>query len=1227
MSSSEIIKMPSVMSVIKRNGEKEVVSFDKISRRIKNLIESCEFKSKLNIDYVSLAQKVCTDIYDGVKTSELDELAAQVCASLTTQNPEYGVLASRIAISNHHKKTSPSFSEAIDNLYNTLDEDGNRIEVITKEVFNVVKKHKTKLNNIIDYTRDYDIDYFGFKTLERAYLLRVNGDIIERPQHMFLRVAIGIHGNDIKSVIECYDVLSQKKAIHATPTLFNAGTNGGQLASCFLLGINDDSIDGIYDALKETALISKNSGGIGIHVHDIRSKGANIATAKGASTGLVPMLRVFNDTARYVNQGGKRNGSFAIYLEPWHSDIFEFLELRKNQGSDELRARDLFYAMWIPDLFMKRVQENGMWSLMCPHRCPGLSDVYGKEFEDLYEKYEKDGKYRKQVPAQEIWFKILESQVETGTPYILFKDHVNRKSNQMNLGTIKSSNLCCVVPNTMILTKNGYFPIKDIEGEEVEVWNGKEWSKTTPFKTSDDQKIITIKFSNYLEINCTEYHKFYVETASRPADKSKPVIVEAKDLEKGMRIIRCDFELGNQSNLHMKYPYTSGIFAADGTYSKHNETQKRCLNNCVDGELFCKRHLNNNIQRYYDINNTCKSNSYEVRPLLRLYADKKKLIEHINYKRKTSSGKTIDLELPMDIEQKYTVPINYSLDTKLKWLAGLFDGDGCVVKCNGLKNLQLGSIHKNFLQDTIFMLQTIGINANLMSGNKEEGRMLPDGHGNLKKYDCKEMLRLNIDSSNLIKLIDLGFETKRLDIKNSRVPHHKTNKFITVTSIEDNNETSDTYCFDEPIEHKGVFNGILTGQCEITEFTSKDEIAVCNLASVALSSFVKAPDVPDIVKIKSIPNCVFCSLAKSWCERWNILTEVEELNEPIKGQKYPQISVGNFKGGYTDFIEAFPVNYDYEELIKVTKVITRNLNKIIDKTTYPVAKAKNSNNKHRPIGIGVQGLADVFMKMRIPFDSDRAKFLNEKIFETIYFAALTESNELAIKKAEKSKKTDLNFPGAYETFEGSPFSQGKFQFDLWEQEPLDIEPKYDWKNLKENVMTHGTTNSLLLAPMPTASTAQILGNNECFEPITSNIYVRRVLAGEFVLCNKYLQEELLGIGKWNNEVKNSIIANQGSVQHLKLPDCVKDVFKTIWEIKQRVVIDMAADRGKFIDQSQSMNLFMPDTSPDKVTSALFYGWKKGLKTGMYYLRTRPKSNAQQFTIDVAPEPVCESCSG
>lgn len=1222
MSSSE--KMP--MSVIKRNGEREIVSFDKVSRRIKKLIESCEFDHKLDIDYVGLAQKVCKDIYDGVKTHELDELAAQVCASMTTTNPEYGILASRLAISNHHKKTSPSFSEAIHNLYNSLDEDGNKIEVVTKEVFNVVKKHKTKLNNIIDYSRDYDIDYFGFKTLERAYLLSVNGEIVERPQHMFLRVSIGIHGNDIKSVIECYDVLSKKKAIHATPTLFNAGTNGGQLASCFLLGINDDSIDGIYDALKETALISKNSGGIGIHVHDIRSKGANIATAKGASTGLVPMLRVFNDTARYVNQGGKRNGSFAIYLEPWHSDIFEFLELRKNQGFEEQRARDLFYAMWIPDLFMKRVQENGTWSLMCPHRCPGLSDVYGKEFEDLYEKYEKEGKFRKQVPAQEIWFKILESQVETGTPYILYKDHANRKSNQKNLGTIKSSNLCCVAPSTMILTKNGYYPIKELEGKEVEVWNGKEWSNTTPFKTSDNQKVITVKFSNHLEMNCTEYHKFYVETASRPANKSRPVIVEAKDLEKDMRIIRCDFEIGNQSNLHMKYPYTSGIFAADGTYLKNTETPTRCLNKCIEGEVFCKRHINNNIKRHNDLSNNCKANSYENRPLLRLYGEKKNLVEYIDYKRKTSgTDTTIDLELPMDIEEKYTVPINYSLDTKMKWLSGLFDGDGCVIENDGLTNLQLASIHKEFLTDVVYMLQTVGINARLCKGNESGIRMLPDGHGNLKGYECKETFRLNIDSIALENLIKLNFDPKRLNVKNSRIPHHKTNKFITVTSVEDNNETSDTYCFDEPNEHKGIFNGILTGQCEIMEYTSKDEIAVCNLASIALSSFVKAPEIPDIVHIKTIPNCVFCSLAKSWCERWNINMEVEEVSEPIKGQKYPQISVGDFKGGYTDFVEEFPVLYDYDELIKVTKVITRNLNKIIDKTTYPIGKAKNSNTKHRPIGIGIQGLADVYMKMRIPFESERAKFINEKIFETIYFAAMTESNDLAIKKTEKSKNPNVKFSGAYSSFKGSPLSEGKFQFDLWNQEPIDSEPKYDWEKLRQNVVENGTTNSLLLAPMPTASTAQILGNNECFEPITSNIYVRRVLAGEFVLCNKYLQEELRGIGKWNNDLKNSIIANQGSIQHLNLPDCVKDVFKTVWEIKQKVVIDMAADRGKFICQSQSMNLFMADATSDKVTSALFYGWKKGLKTGQYYLRTKPKSTAQQFTVEV--EPVCESCSG
>ena len=848
-----------VMHVVKRDGTKETVSFDKVSNRLGKLVKGDGNQKELKVDYIALAQKVCGDMYSGVRTYELDELSAQTCAGLITECVDYGVLASRLAISNHHKRTSPSFSETIQILYESTNKLGKRVQLVTKDVYNTVMKHKVKLNQIIDYSRDYNIDYFGFKTLEKSYLLKVNGEIVERPQHMFLRVSLGIHGSDIKSAIQCYNALSQKKCIHATPTLFNAGTVNGQLASCFLMGINSDSIVGIYDALKDTALISKNSGGIGIHIHDIRASGAEIAGGTGISNGIVPMLRVFNNTARYVDQGGgKRNGSFAIYLEPWHLDIHDFLQLRKNQGFEEVRARDLFYAMWIPDLFMKRVQENGKWTLMCPHACPGLSDVYGDDFEELYTKYESMG-LGKEVNAQEIWFSILESQTETGTPYILFKDSCNKKSNQKNLGTIKSSNLCC----------------------------------------------------------------------------------------------------------------------------------------------------------------------------------------------------------------------------------------------------------------------------------------------------------------------------------------------------------------------------------EIVEHTSKDETAVCNLASISLPACVIKPNITDGISIVGIPKCAFCLLAKAWCDRWGLDYTYEQLPGPEVGKKYPQISVNDFKGGFTDFVEAFPVNYDYEALTNITKQLVRNLNKVIDKSTYPIESARRSNIRHRPIGIGVQGLADVFMKMRIGFDSQKAKFINEKIFETIYFAAVQESMTMAMKKAEKKKVTNPSqkYPGAYSTFEGSPMQQGQFQFDLWDKTPSKSEPCYDWESLRKEVKKYGIMNSLLVAPMPTASTAQILGNTECFEPITPNIYVRRTLAGEFVLMNKYLQEDLESLNIWNGELKNSILANDGSIQHLNIPNIIKDTYKTVWEISQRVLIDLAADRGKYICQSQSLNLFVREAKFDIITSMLFHAWKVGLKTGVYYLRTRPQSKAQSFTIAPKEEPVCESCSG
>ena len=844
-----------VMSVTKRDGTKEAISFDKISNRLKILINKKEeFGKILQIDYIKLTQEIIGNIYDNVATSEIDELAARICARQTTDHPDFGILASRLAVSNHHKKTSPSFSEKMLELYDSSD---SSKQIITKELFTHSQKNKTKINDIIDYSKDFSIDYFGFKTLERSYLLKnKNGVIIERPQDLFMRVSLAIHGNDMKSVIESYNEMSLKKFTHATPTLFNAGTPGGQLASCFLLDIKEDSIKGIYDTIEDCAFISKAAGGIGIHTHKIRATGSPICKGSGVSTGLTPMLRVFNATARYVNQGGKRNGSFAIYLETWHADIFEFLELRKNTGFEEQRARDLFYACWISDLFMKRVAADETWTLMCPYKAPGLDNVYGEEFEKLYEKYEKEGRGNKTIKARELWLKIIELQIETGNPYILFKDAANMKSNQKNLGTIKCSNLCC----------------------------------------------------------------------------------------------------------------------------------------------------------------------------------------------------------------------------------------------------------------------------------------------------------------------------------------------------------------------------------EIMEYTSKDETAVCNLASIALPKFVNPPKITDFVTIKTIKNCQYCDLSKIYMKKWKIPHKIIEIPDNEKQGKYPQIFTKDFTGGYTDFISAFPATIDYESLQKTTSIVTKNLNKVIDKTTYPIESAKKSNLKHRPIGIGVQGLADVYMLLDLPFESDEAHRINEKIFENIYFAAMKTSNELAKKKAEKSKSTNKKYPGAYESFEGSPLSEGKFQFDLWEKSD-NLSLSKDWEELRKSVMKYGVTNSLLLAPMPTASTAQILANTECFEPITSNIYTRRVLAGEFVVVNKFLQNDLVSLGVWNNELKNELIKNNGSVQNLKIPTKLKEIYKNVWEIKMKSVINQAAERGRFICQSQSMNLFLEDASVKKINSCLFHSWRSGLKTGSYYIRTRPKSRVQQFTVELNESSVCESCSG
>jgi len=756
------------MQVLKRNQDLEDVSFDKILNRLQTLSNAL-----VGVNCFELTQKLCARIYNGVKTSEIDEMAAYMCSSMIVDHPDYGVLASRISTSNHHKNTSPSFSETTQILFEG--------ELVSEQHWEIVQANKEKLNSIIDYKRDYAYDYFGFKTMERAYLLKIGGRVIERPQHMLMRVALGIHGYDIKDALQTYDLMSNKYFIHATPTLFNAATRRPQLSSCFLVHMEDDSIEGIFNTLKDCALISKNAGGIGMHIHNIRARNSVIKGTNGISTGIIPMLRVFNNAAKYVNQGGKRNGSMAIFMEPWHADIESFLELRKNHGHEEDRARDLFYAMWIPDLFMQRVKENGKWSLMCPSACPGLSDVYGEEFESLYREYEEDGKFIKQIKAQDIWFKILEAQIETGVPYIGFKDAVNRKTNQSNIGIIKSSNLCM----------------------------------------------------------------------------------------------------------------------------------------------------------------------------------------------------------------------------------------------------------------------------------------------------------------------------------------------------------------------------------EICEVSKPDEVAVCNLASIVLKTFVTG------------------------------------------------------------------IGFDFDKLHDITKVIVKNLNKVIDINYYPIDKAERSNKAHRPIGIGVQGLADTFALLRLPFDSEEAMKLNRNIFETMYHAAVEASMELAQKH------------GAYSTFAGSPMSKGIFQFDMWNVEPSD---RYDWSKLKANVVEFGVLNSLLIAPMPTASTSQIMSANECFEPFTSNLYKRKTLAGEFIVLNKYLVDDLIARGLWTKEIKDLIMLYEGSVQSIDaIPDDIKALYKTVWELKQKVLIDMAADRGPFICQSQSMNLFMESPDFKRLSSMHFYSWTKGLKTGIYYLRSKAKAKTQQFTLDpnltkLANVGECESCS-
>lgn len=1087
--------------VVKRDGRHEPVSFDQVLRRIQKLADGLEH---VNPDLV--AQKVCTQIQNGIKTSELDEFAAETCAMMQARyHPNYGKLAARLVIDNHQKKTA---SRLIDSAQVLFDEG-----VISDEYYTVAQD--LGLESMIDYTRDFMFDYFGFKTLENGYLLRRRSGLVwERPQHMWMRVAIQLHGTNTARVRETYDALSQGFFIHATPTLFNSGSLHAQLSSCFLVHMQDDSIKGIYDTLGECAQISKWAGGIGLSIHDIRARDATIHGTNGKSTGIVPMLKVFNDTAKYVNQGGKRNGSFAIYLEPWHADIEDFLRLKLNTGTDDERARDLFYGLWIPDLFMQRVEQDGVWCLMSPDECPGLSDCHGNEFNRLYNTYERDRKYVKEVSAKKLWQMIVDAQIQTGTPYLLYKDACNVKSNQQHLGTIKSSNLC-VAPETMVLTDKGQFPIQTLVDTTVRVWNGDVFSDAKVIKTGVDQVLVDVELSDGRILTCTPYHKFLVsEGYDDKRSIARSLRIDASELKTGMKLKKTHLPTiitGVESDF--EYAYTHGFFCGDGTYSSG-------------------------------------------RPTLSLYGEKKSLVPHLVIRSMTgvvdASGR-LNTMLPLDLRAKFEVPMNTSIQCRLEWLAGYLDADGSVCRNGTNESIQVTSIVYSFLKDVQSMLVTMGVHSKLSQSFPERKTMLPDGHGGYAEFDCKTLWRLRVSSNGLYHLSTIGFKTHRL-AWTVRKPQRNAEQFVTVVQVISRTRRDDTYCFNEPINHAGVFNGILTGNCaEIVEYTSPEETAVCNLGSLALPRFVKGD------------------------------------------------------------------MFDFESLRAYTTILTRNLDIVIDKTYYPTEKCKISNLRHRPIGIGVQGLADVFALLRIPWTSDRAAQLNREIFENIYYAAATESMVRA--SAGGWRGIALDSEKAYPSFAGSPVSNGKLQFDLWGETPT---TKYlMWDTLRK-LCAGGMRNSLLIALMPTASTSQILGNNECIEPFTSNMYSRRVLAGEFMVVNKYLVEDLVRIGLWTSEIRTEIIANGGSVQSIeRIPAEIRELYRTVWEIPMKTIINLSRDRAPFVCQSQSLNLFIAEPTASKVSSMHFYAWKTGLKTGCYYLRTKAAARAQQFTVE---PPSCVTCS-
>lgn len=1125
------------INVINRKGEIMPLHLETISKRLNEL---AQMPPKLNISTDIIAIKTASSLIDGIKTSEIDNISAGICASLIVDDYEYDTLAARIIISSLHKVTYNDLRMYAKSLRSYEYRD-TEIKILHPKTIAFILENSKDLHDLIDYQKDYSYNYFGAITLINSYLLAYKYDnnekiTKERPQQLLMRVAIGIHLDEINddgtcedgtftSISETYKLLSDKYYTHATPTLFNAGTINHTLSSCYLLSV-DDSLENIYGRLTDISKISKFSGGVGIHVSQVRAQGSVIASTIGRSEGLVPMLRVFNESTKYVSQGGgKRKGSTAVYVEPWHADIESCILSQKQQGIPEKLCRDLFLALWIPDLFMERLKESiktgkpVMWSLMCPNECKGLPDVYGDEFKHLYESYEKQKKYRKQIPIVSLWNLIVSTQIETGKPYIMYKDHVNRKCNQNNCGTIKSSNLC-VAGNTKILTKAGYQEIQTLAGQNVEVWNGSEWSLAPVAQTGTDQKLVKVTTDDGCTLECTPYHKFHIVSGAR---NTKHIVKTAEELSINDRIVKCEFPIidGTES---FKYPYTHGFYCADGTnYINQDGTRKT--------------------------------------PLIDLYHEKRTLEQFIEYDHDSTSDKNNLKQryvLHNDIAEKFDVPLNSSVANKLQWLAGYIDGDGTMCKNGDARCLQIASIHQEFLLKVKLLCNTLRCNPKITLNKVAETRMMPDnkGKGELKEYNCKAIYRLLFNVSDTYKLFkDLEIPTHRVIHDVTDEPQRDARKFVRISAVESVEGLHDTYCFNEPKKHTGIFNGLLTGNCsEITIYSDSKQVGVCNLASVCLPKFVvKGPD----------------------------------------GQ----------------------VGFDYKKLNKVVQRVVYNMNKVMDNNKYPIEQAAYSDDQNRPIGIGVQGLAEVFMMMKQPYDSPMSRIVNSQIFETMYFAALTASNKLA------------QLDGPYKTFKTSMTNQGTFQYDLWDD--VILSKMWDWADLKHKVMMSGLRNSLLMCIMPTAGTSIIMEHTESVEVPQSNIFTRSTLSGRFQVVNKHLMKDLKELGLWTREVRNQLIQDDGSVANIQsIPQKIRDIYKTVYEYKISHMIEMCADREAFICQSSSNNRFVVDPSVSKLTKMHLYSWKMGLKTSSYYVRCKQLVTGKKLLTQAPAEEevACLSCT-